>query len=208
MAFSRRFIQLKGRFQVLRRLFLPKRFSRIGSYSRDTLDQARAFRVLMHAELEAYLEDRAYEIAQKAFDSFRSKDVLSLPVAGIVASLRADGPGVPKQLGGPAFVLTRVGEAYGSFLRVIRNNHGVREGDVLSLLVPLGLDESKIDPAWLATLDGFGASRGAAAHSSGTRGGITYAIDPRTDLNTVQQIMDGLEEIDAELKKIEKSIKQ
>jgi hypothetical protein len=100
---SRRYRQLDGRFRVLRRIFLPKRFNRTGTYSPDTLDRARAFRVLMHAEIESYLEDRVLEAAQKAFAAWHSATRVSVPLAALLASFAASKPGFPQQIGTKPF---------------------------------------------------------------------------------------------------------
>ena len=63
MAYSVRFKTLEARVIVLRKQFLPARFSPSGAYSPAEFDNARAYRMLVHAELEHYLEP-IYEVVE------------------------------------------------------------------------------------------------------------------------------------------------
>ena len=203
---SRRYWQLEGRFRVLKRIFLPKRFNKTGTYSSDTLDRARAFRVLMHAEIESYLEDRVLEAARKTFAAWRSAGRASVPLTALLASFDTSKPKFPHELGATPFVQTRVGGICAQFEARVRENHGIRSRDVLALLLTIGVDDGKIDQAWLATIDGFGSARGDAAHQSGVRSRVKYQIDPQSDYNTVQVILDGLKALDQELTRLVESI--
>lgn len=204
MPSSMRYRLLRGRLQVLRRIFLPVRFSSTGSYGPDTLDRARAFRVLMHAEIEAYFEDKVSEVAAAAFRAWERSGRVSRALAAILASCppKPNEPGVPKQLGGTPFVEGRVKSAYGAFRQMVRENHGVRRKDILRLLLPVGLKEGKIDPIWLNDLDGFGLHRGHVAHTTGVRSRVQYSIDPASDLQTVERLVKELETIDGEIKEL------
>jgi len=205
---SLRYRQLEGRFRVLRRIFLPKRFSRIGAYGRDTLDRARAFRVLMHAEIESYVEDMVLEAAQKAFAAWRSSGSVSVPLASLLASFDTSKPGFPEAIGAKPFVRTRVGNILAQFEAKIRANHGIRARDLLALLLPIGVEDEKIDQAWLGTTDGFGIARGDAAHQSGLRSRVKYEIDPQSDCRTAEQILEGLERLDDEFMRLIKAVKK
>ena len=58
--------QLDRRIGKLRVHLLPFHFSPTGTYSADELDKARAYRLLVHAEIESYLEDSARRIANES----------------------------------------------------------------------------------------------------------------------------------------------
>src|SRR5436190_316520 len=77
---SARFRELEQRIKKLRGRFLPKNFSPTGDYTDRQLDHARGYRLLVHAEIEAYLEDRAQKIANGSVKQFhvdgRPKHVL------------------------------------------------------------------------------------------------------------------------------------
>src|SRR5262245_18660196 len=69
---SKRFDALVAGVEVLREHLLPKPFDPTGSYTEDTLTRALAFRVLAHAEIEAYFEERVLEASREALKHFRS----------------------------------------------------------------------------------------------------------------------------------------
>jgi len=77
---------------------------------------------------------------------------------------------------------------------------GVRRENVLRLLVPVGLRESEIDPAWLQKIDEFGQSRGSIAHSPNGR--VREPVDPKSEFDTVSDIIDGVRVIDLMLEQM------
>ena len=52
---------------------------------------------------------------------------------------------------------------------VTRENHGIKEKNILGLLLPVGVLETDLDPVWMGTMSSFGASRGVVAHTSAKR---------------------------------------
>jgi len=69
----------------------------------------------------------------------------------------------------------------------------------LRILLPLGLTKSDIDRTWLNSLDSFGTARGETAHKSI---GMQQSIDPATELKTVNEIIEGLKDIDHRLSEL------
>jgi hypothetical protein len=56
---SSSFAAMRSRIDDLRDIFLPKEFDPTGSYEDDQRTRTIAFRLLAHAEIESFLEDRA-----------------------------------------------------------------------------------------------------------------------------------------------------
>jgi hypothetical protein len=192
MAISARFKVLELRVKELRNHFLPAVFSQNGQYSAEELDKARAFRVLVHAELEHFFEERGLDIADRAFDLLRIKSRPSRPIIHLLSNIVGDQHGLPIKLGTPTNSLSIAGKVVAQYRHGINNNNGIRIPNILQILLPIGILETEIDAVWLSTTDGFGAKRGATAHSSS----IMYTIDPQDDFNTVNQIMNGVRDID------------
>jgi hypothetical protein len=201
MPYSTHFKALEARVKELRRRFLPRIFSKSGSYTDERLDGARAFRVLVHAELEHYFEARSLELADAAFDNWRINGQPSIPIACLLANIEGQRNGLPKALGTSITSVFIAGEALGQYKRCIRKNHGIRIENLLQMLLPIGILESDLDPVWLSTTDGFGAKRGETAH----RTAISYVIDPRDDYQIVKQIMSGVKDVDLRLNLIRAS---
>src|SRR6267143_3881061 len=192
MANSARFKALQLRVRELRNRFLPANFSQSGHYSATELDNARAFRVLVHAELEHFFEERARDIAERAFDLLRTNSRPSRPIIHLLSNIIGDQHGLPSKLGTQTTALSVTGKVVAQYKHGITQNNGIRIPNILQILLPIGVLESEIDTVWLSTTDGFGAKRGATAHSAS----IMYTIDPQDDFQTVNQIMDGVRDLD------------
>ena len=92
-----------------------------------------------------------------------------------------------------------VGRAHGAFGHIIKKNHGIKEENLLEILLPVGISESQLDPLWLADMNAFGTARGDVAHRSGT---VYKVIDPHLEFNTVQKLLPGLKKLDELLNKL------
>ncbi len=203
MANSSRFKALQTRVSELRNRFLPANFSQSGNYSRTELDNARAFRVLVHAEIEHFFEERALDIADRAFDLFKAKARVSRPIVHLLSNIVGDQHGLPSKLGTQVTVLSVTGKVVAQYKHGIAKNNGIRVPNILQILLPIGVLEAEIDTVWLSTTDGFGAKRGATAHSSS----IMYTIDPQDDFQTVNQIMAGVRDLDVLLNQIKQKLR-
>jgi hypothetical protein len=178
---SRRFSQLEQRLNVLREHFIPATFSETGSYEDRTLDHTRAFVVLAHAEMESYIEDRARSKAERALKQWRSSGLCSgilshLLVYHSARTAKGQGwtPAMPSD--------ENVRKAVSFYVSELGQNHGIKEHNVLSMLVPIGLAHRSISTTLLATLDSFGVLRGRVAHMSLK---AHQAIDPKTSSDNV-----------------------
>jgi len=203
MAQSVRFKALQRRIQELISRFLPPAFSATGVYSAEELDKARAFRMLAHAEIEHFLEDRALEIADAAFNLFKTASRASRPLVHILTNVVGEQEGLPSKPGTQRTALTIAGRGLGQYRHKMLHNNGIRTDNLMQILLPVGVLESELDSAWLSTTDGFGAKRGLTAHTSA----VTHAIDPQDDHQTVQQIMTGMADVDEMLNEIKRKIR-
>ena len=199
MAKSKRLLQLEKRLNVLREHFIPPLFSPLGSYDKRTQDQARAFILLAHAELESYVEDRAREKVDQAHRGWKSNRVCNVLMSRLLLyhsakSAKAEGWGLnlPSD--------KSVGKAVNFYVSELSQNHGIREQNILSILIPIGLSHSKIDTTLLATLDSFGAVRGTLAHLSVK---AHQSIDPKTiSANVWSNIVPNLEQLDKNINQL------
>lgn len=202
---SDKFITLKTQLDRLKDEFLPE-ISPTGSYSESQLSRTAAYRVLAHAEIEFYLEERAWEVVQNAKTLWAKsgKNTRTLICLLGFSGLTMDKPPdtLTPQKGSKTVkeekikISKKIDLAVESFKRVISQNHGVKEDHILSLLLPIGIDSDDLDPAWLATMNTFGEKRGLVAHKSATSYMTIQTPDPANELNTVNQITDELLRID------------
>jgi hypothetical protein len=202
---SDRFITLITQLNRLKDEFLPE-ISPISSYSESQLSRTAAYRVLAHAEIESYLEERAWEVVQNAKTLW---DTSGRTTRTLICLLGFSGLTMDK----PSDTLSRnnvtqdnhdkrlkiskkIVLSSNEFWKIIDNNHGVKEKNILALLLPIGIDSDDLDPAWLADMNTFGEKRGLVAHTSATSYMTIQTLDPANQLNTVNQITEELLRID------------
>jgi hypothetical protein len=204
---SSRFLALSRRAQELRHRFIPKIFSPTGTYSKRQRDLARAYRLLVHAEIEAYFEDRARDVALKAARKFRIEGKPRVVVMNLIGFHSDSRNATPEKIiqsysRGINHLAESLDKAVESYMRMLSKNHGIRQFSILNILLPLGFGVSNIAPTLLATLDSFGANRGEVAHKSVK---AQQQIDPKTELDTVSMIIKDLEVIDDKFSNLWKS---
>jgi hypothetical protein len=205
MSRSVRFRTLTKELNRLKKQFLPK-ISPIGLYSDRQLALTLAYRVLAHAEIEAYLEERAWEVVINAKQDWDNtgKTCRTLICLLAFSGQSMDAPPdtlTPTNSSQDAWkkklkISKKIDSSISCFNGVIRQNHGVKEANLLALLLPIGIDSDDLDPVWLATMNTFGEQRGLVAHSSATSYRTVQPPDPATELSTVQQITQGLLQVD------------
>lgn len=79
------------------------------------------------------------------------------------------------------------------YRKIHGDNHGVREKNLLRLMLPIGVRKDDLDPLWITNLDAFGKRRGDLAHQTI---GVQQTIDPRAELQAIEVLLLGLEKLD------------
>jgi hypothetical protein len=198
---SQRYRELVSRAAELRRHFLPKRFDPTGTYSSRVHDRVRAYRLLAHAEVESYLEDRVGATVDLAYNQWVATGKIRPCLLALLAyeeDPRMSPTSIlnPPQRAAPDLE-ARVKRAKNTFNHYVRTkNNGVKEGNVLRLLLPVGIKESQISSSWLSTLDSWGAIRGLLAHNAKK---TQAPLDPLSELQALTLILSGLKDIDEAL---------
>jgi hypothetical protein len=165
-------------------------------------DKVRAYRLLAHAEVESYLEDRAREAANNAYKKWRVDHRPRAILISLLAFHLQQEVLSPQKLR-EVLVGTRqhtddsVKSATQAYNRMLSQNHGIKEENILRILFPLGIEAGDIDSAWLTTVDAFGTNRGETAHTSIR---TQQPPDPAGELRVVSDIVAGLRKIDQKIK--------
>jgi hypothetical protein len=199
VARSTRLRELQTRITELRVRALPAQFDETGAYADRIFDRTRGFRVLAHAEIEACLEDLGVETVNAAFQGWSTDQKPRTTLTALMTFARSKGLGVPDELQTePRYTLRgRLDDVRKAYVNWVKTeNHGVRESNVLGILLPTGIREHEIDRAWLERIDSFGSARGNTAHRAGRP---QAPPDPKSELETVRSIVNGLVPIDARL---------
>jgi hypothetical protein len=207
---SLQYIEMKRNIDMLRSHLLPSVFNPLGEYEDRIFTGVVAFRVLCHAAIEDYFEERVVEIAQRAQLLSTRGNRVSRPATCLVAfsglemrspphSLDPDQPTKQKAWIDEIDVKKKISNCVSSFIRRIKaENHGIREKNLLSILLPIGFDHSAIDKLTLSELDNFGRMRGEFAHST-LHKHVTKRPNPEDEWKKVQAILAMIIAIDVQL---------
>ncbi len=187
---------MEARLRRLERDLLPAKRP-TGNYSQHECDRIRAYSLLVHAEIEYWLESAVIKIADGVLTKWRDDRKPRTCLAALIA-FRDDEEtgawkrvtGLPESIASPkgpsAELLDRIEYMKDRFCqRVKLKNHGIREKNILGLLLPVGVRPRDIDPAWLGTIDGFGSRRGVTAHTASRAQQPPDRDDELRDVNTI-----------------------
>jgi hypothetical protein len=196
---SKRWKDLERETRRLRNQFLPEPFEPLGVYPNSARVQAhtRAFLVLSHAEIESYLEGWAKEIARAAETLWTSSNKVTKPLAYLLATLaeRIE----PKTKDSPQKLADASVRLFQKYYKVIKDNNGVKEANVLALFAPLGIPASALGATLLPSLDSLGSLRGSHAHESAKA--VASVLDPETEFKRVTDLVTELGSLDDWLRK-------
>lgn len=206
---SARFMAMQSELSNLRNQFLPAQFDPTGAYSVLVIAQARAYRVLAHAEVEHYLEDRAREVATNALTKWRNTGAVNRCLMALIAfsgkemqsppdTLAPSEPSATQRHEERLKITKRVDAASRTFFQCVKDNHGVKERNILQLFIPVGFDDADFDPVWLVTMNSFGEKRGEAAHLSAHHT-VSHPPDPKSEFDLVMDVLGGIEIVDEKL---------
>jgi hypothetical protein len=205
MANSKRFHDLKKRLSELRKHFLPRRFSPIGSYSDRQLDMARAYRLLAHAEIESFVEDISRTVVMAKIGAWKKSRKPSDVIICFLASYhsgwnqKVEGELLQDLIASGTQVKAKdtaeeaVDMAMKQYIAHINSNNGVRQDNLQKLFTPLGVRFSDLDSSWLVNIDDFGKLRGDIAHKTVS---LVRAIDPYSELQRIVDLTVGLKKLD------------
>jgi hypothetical protein len=190
---SRRLRELLSRLAVLERHFPPKdgEFSLSGHYTREQDDKTKAYLLLVHAELESYFEERAKSRADIAHSHWQRTGKCPLVLSRLL---------VYHQEELEALSPAAVTKAMNYYLDKIEKNHGIKEKNLLSLFLPVGLGHRDLDTRLVAACDQLARKRGQFAHASFK---AHQQVDPQTERDNVREnIMPELIKLDRKIRKL------
>lgn len=203
MLLSTRYQELHRCLAELRKALLPVKFEPTGMYRSPARVHLRviSFRLLVHAEVECFFEDRAFELFDAGWKAWAGDRAPNRVVLALLAYSGVTTSGPPEKLGGDPHrqktyddITVPLKKAQAAWRATHKANHGIKEANVLALLLPLGVAAGDLDTTLLADLTSFGGSRGAAAHSSPV--GVTTYADPKSEYDRATQLISALRSVD------------
>ena len=197
---------LKERLASLRTNLLPVRFSATGDYNARQLDKARGYKLLVHAEIEYYLEQLAVVAVRSAMEKWDNVREPSITLISLLACYHSGWDEFDDQRQKAIIERAKyrakvkladniIKESQQQFMKLIAENHGIKAKNIEVMFSPTGIDFSALDPSWLSLMDSFGTARGAMAHRSHTDS-VVKEINPEDESNDVNNIILGLENLD------------
>lgn len=185
MANSKRFKLLIDRIKFLDNNILPT-INFTGDYTATEYDYTRSYVLLVHAEIESFLEERVTEKVNSSLNNWRTNRKKSSCLKSILAFRSGDISYEKKKASEKNSLEFRVNIVTNHFLNLIKKNHGIKKDNILDLLLPIGIEIDELDETWLTTMDNFGAKRGEIAHHTLA---AQNPIDPLTEKKLVNEII-------------------
>lgn len=187
------FQELLARAATLEATFLN--FPTKDSIIPSNQDKIRAFILLMHSEFEFYFEQLADQIKTiVAAPALSTKDYSRIPTDMYIyphAVVECE----------KEFNYGRRGEkVLQRYESRITKNNGIKERDILSLLLPLGVDYNALTTIMLNTLDSYGDKRGLFAHT-GNRRCVSRVLDRDAEARECGQLTTLISALDTDLQK-------
>ena len=204
---SIRYKELKHEILQLRRNLLPKKFRSSSQYEQEDITKTLAYRVLVHAEIEEYLEDRSRDIALAAVKAWKDRNQASKTLLALIAfsgcimekppnSMSPEQPSQVGQWDEKIKLSKKIDLAMNAFNYVLNNNNGIKEENIVRLLLPIGVDCGELDTVLVADLNSYGIRRGLVAHHRFESYRTTEQIDPKEELKKVMSLVEGMASID------------
>lgn len=189
------FAHLEARLNDLRVKFLDDQI-KAETFSPTTftpdLDSIAAFRLLMHAEIEDFLERKAKENLDRINSQLVSSTTGSsrvFPELFYIATV-ANRPLDPTHAFDVTSLKGHISNMIGTARSIIKENNGIKEGSFNTLSVFAGKTADEIDSTLSASLNSYGKSRGDVAHQSIRHSSTINA--PSAEFASAKDLVEGL----------------
>ena len=192
--------RLDGRLRILRKRYLPRRFSATANYSEEIYVSASAFILLMHSELETYFEQFALYLQGKLLNDLAASRTTVATEAALLIYCNQQSPGGPSaisEIRAEPWRLRQIQSAAHKIRMKIEANKGIKTSNILGIFMPLGLDEGLVDQALLTDLDDFCHLRGSVAHHA--IHDIAILPDPKQAREMAIRIVESLKQFELQL---------
>lgn len=183
--------------------------------SQTDVDRIHGFRLLVHSEIQEYVESIASCILDTTIQLHAIGNELTHAghhlsvfnsIIPLVDKRRANSFRYPSFDANEALTvsLTRpemVEKAVNTHRSVIESNNGVKSSNLNRMLVPIGYREGLFPPGFFQLMDNFGRARGDVAHKSGVVGAANWPSGS-SELQRINQIIPGLASIETHMPRL------
>lgn len=192
---SAEFLALERRINELVTTFVDFDIPLSRVAAQEELDRIAAFKLLVHAELESFIEGKVRSAVGRTRLAWLQDRRLTR--CGAMLLLRWRVPGDESFAGGMS--VAQIDHALDLCDRraekEITDNNGIKQEAFAALACSAGVLREELDSALLAALQSYGAARGDVAHQS--VGKVRTLNDPRTEGADARQLVAGLKAFDA-----------
>ena len=191
------YLQLKDRLITLRQRFLNFDIPLERTPSESELDSIACFKLLMHAEIEAFIEERVSFAVEQTIKSWQEGKQLNRCAFQMLLRWRSDI--AEPNLAASVSPQRDDVEAVLLFLRrkaldEIRSNHGIKEDAFKRLASLAGMAADDHANLLLTSLESFGRGRGDVAHLPPGR--VRSLSGPQDEADAAEKLLDQLSEFD------------
>jgi len=155
--------------------------------------QAKAFTALSHAESMAII------VENHAINIWRTQQRVTIPLLNLMIFFpkRKNDDAIKfnreiqevQRIQLETYVNDQIQEINNLFRKKVKDNHGIREANLYSLLIPLGLNIDVFDRPWIQEIDFLADERGEIVHKS--RYSISQPVNPKDKFEQVYKILYG-----------------
>lgn len=159
---------------------------------------AKAYVLLVHAELEKYFEILAIMIARDSFFEFDTNKNPTLPLLSLTSTnlyIIKDHKNKDSEID----FKTRVKGFFSKYIALVKENNGIKANNVYELFWKLGVSKDAIGDNLLSLLDSYGTKRGAIAHTG--RLANKQLLNIKDEKNSVRQLIEEIEKFDSYIDK-------
>lgn len=199
---------LRNNITEIEKCFLPPQ-NPLGTYNKDELLRINAYIALSHSEIENFIESEVLTVCRKSVVEYESTGVINQVILGLLcfSGLTYDEPPENKQnlkndknWDDKTIISNKIKKAESVFNNKIRTqNNGIKEKDILNMLLPIGYPLKEIDDVFLTEMNDFGKQRGEIAHTSNINIVTKQQIDPYTIKKRIDDIINQLSLIEENL---------
>jgi len=191
---------LRNNINKIESSFLPPP-NPIGTYSEKEALGINAYISLVHSEIENFIEAEVLQVCNLSVNQYETNGTINKVILGLLcfSGLTYEIPPESKHIQNidKLSIENKIKKARDLFNNIVRTkNNGIKEKNILSMLLPIGFSIDDIDDLFLTEMNDFGKQRGEIAHTSNIAIVTNNQIDPYIIKRRITSIVNQLELIE------------
>lgn len=194
---------LRNNINKIESSFLPQQ-NPIGGYSEKEALGINAYISLVHSEIENFIEAEVLQVCNLSVNQYETNGTINKVILGLLcfSGLTYEIPPESKHIQNidKLSIENKIKKARDLFNNIVRTkNNGIKEKNILSMLLPIGYSIDEIDDLFLTEMNDFGRQRGEIAHTSNIAIVTKNQIDPYVIKGRITSIVEQLEIIETNI---------